>query len=125
MNGVTVEILEQGKVLMAQVAEKIGESAAWGFEITMQRVIAEGVLGVVLGTLAIIILSAVLYKLWDWAVTEEEEEITFLASILTMLTMVGLGLSVFWVYSSGLQLIAPEYATIEKMVELVKPNPVR
>lgn len=116
------ETINAIKEALQPVAEKIGQGAAYGWEVVVRQQYIEGLAGVVFGGLGVIITLVVFLTFWKMAhgyVKRGGDSEMYLG-----IFFLG-GLSVFaivsfaiWMYGSTLQLLNPAYYALQFFISL-------
>jgi hypothetical protein len=122
--------METDKVLefLQKIIDQLGEAGTQAFQIVAQRVFAEAVAGTVLGILTLVTIAVVAKKIWKIAAQHAENggsyaqtdaEIAKAASAI-LAPVLSSVVILFVLYPSVVNLLSLEYATIERILYLVR-----
>lgn len=122
--------------ILDEIGERIGPAGAYAWEITVQRIIWEGVLGVVIGSLILVAVFLTARRGHRYIIRRRDEKATrqrpyyesdddldtiMPIGFLWASTSVAVGLAGFEVYAGILKLSNPEYSAMVRLLEKLVP----
>lgn len=117
MNTSTIDsVIEKITPVFNAVAEKIGQGAAWGWEVVLRQQVAYGV-AYTIGALSAISVLVVCYKLFKWAAKEDVEEAVGGAIFLGLCAS---AMAIWMTIEASMRFINPEFYALQFFIGLVK-----
>ena len=112
------EIIDEIKPLMADVANKIGETAEWSWEVILRQQIANGIVYIILTIVSFIVFLIAIKKLKEsWNIIDDDPGLII---PLIFLATIPFASAIIFLILAVLYLVNPEYYALQFFINLIK-----